>query len=843
MPALGSTTVNLRAETAQFRRQLYRARNQLRSFGREAQRAAKNAALVFTGLAFGGGALGATIKNLANSATALKELSLATGVAVPRLQELQRVFESDGVSAEAFNKSIKRLQRSIGDAAGGELEYLESFQELGVNLRDAQGEIRTTDSILTEVIPKLAALPRALQASFGADLFGRGFQDIQTFLSRMGEDIEAFNTELQRQQALLPSLTDQTATNLKAVSQAFTDAGNAAETYGQILVASIGPEIVAGIEGALRTLRENAGEITAVFRHLATNFDTIAKLGIAFLFRRIAFSVGLATYNLIVFAKNGVVALLSGKANIARLAAQFRQVSKSALALGKNLAKATAGILAIVFAVRYFQQIARGEGFNPLEAFAQVIADVVNTVSGVADLFGEIKIPTIEIDLNEPDPVPVIKDINDSINNAKVDPIVIGVEVEDFGLKDQLQQLEQQRNLLLTTGDATVELAARQSYLSRINQEIAKTYDELNNALNQLARGGDELTDSKTTELETQVDSLNQRIKDLNAQAISPTINQSFFDDIVRVNNEIAKLEGERSARVAIDVDFELGGSLDVARAELEAEIALLQRVGDGDFSFGVAEVMAEEVRSAIGELDSLNARIAENERLLDLKPDIREAARLNAELKLLRERAQNIELMVVDPTNIQAASEEIVGLQNQLESYRRTQQFASSVANSFASSLGGIIKGSKSGSDAVKSFILSLADLVLQYTVLIPLAQSLSLALGASLGGGIFGGIAGAATGGYHSGLTLVGERGPELVDLGSGSRVYTNDQLADAVAGGGGGSTIVNNNISIDSTDGPGVRRALAEALPAITDASVNRIMNESTRPGQVRTVLRGY
>ena len=842
MPSLGSTTVALRAQTRDFNRGMSRAQRQMRAFGREAASAARSATLLFAGLALGGGALGGTVRSLTDSATALRELSIVSGVSVERLQQLQRVFESDGVSAEAFAKSIKRLQRSIGDAAGGDLEYLESFQELSVNLRDATGEIRSTDSVLTEVIPKLAELPRALQASFGADLFGRGFQDIQTFLARMSDDVDAFNNEIKRQSELLPNLTDATAAELKAVAQSFTDAGNAAQTYGQLLVAAIGPDIVSGIEGGLRSIRENADTMVATFAHIARNADTIAQIGLAIIFRRIAFSVGLATYNLIVFAKRGVVALLTGQANIAKLATQFRQVSKSALALGKNLAKATAGILAIVFAVRYFQQIVRGEGFNPLEAFAQVIADVINTVSGVSDLFSEIQIPTIEIDLDAPDTQETVNAINSEIANAKIDPIKIGVEVEDFGLANQLRELELQRDLLLVAGDAAVELAARQQYLGRINEEIASTYDELNKSLDKLNNRGDTLSGRETTELESHIDGLNARILELNNLKIDPQVNQNFFDQIVMVNQEIAKLEGERNARVSIDVDFELGGSLERSRLQLESEIALLGEVTAGNISFGVADIMQQEVNAAIGELDGLRNRIAENERLLNLDPDVKEAARLNAELLLLRERAQAIELMVIDPSGIQAAAQEIEALDKQLEAYRRSQQFASSAAQSFTSSLRGVILGSKSGSDAVKGFILSLADLVLQYTVLIPLAQSLSLALSGGLSGSIGAGIVGAATGGFHRGLTLVGERGPELVDLGSGSRVYTNDQLQNAVAGQGGG-TVVTNNISIDSTDGPGVRRALAEALPAITDASVNKIMSETSRPGKVRTVMRGY
>ena len=265
MPAgsLGRTTVTLAARAAAFNRDMIRASRTMRRFGREARRTARLTGRVFTGLAFGSGALGATVKVLSDSATQLRELSIASGIAVPRLQELQRVFEADGLSAEAFGKAIQRLQRSIGDASRGDQEYLESFEELGINLRNAAGEVRQTEDVLVDVIARLQELPPALQASFGNDFFGRGFQQLSTSFARLGGDAEAFNKELARQAELLPFLTDDAAIQLKAVSQSFTDAGNAAQTYGQLLIASVGPELINGIESTLRLIKSNSEQITS----------------------------------------------------------------------------------------------------------------------------------------------------------------------------------------------------------------------------------------------------------------------------------------------------------------------------------------------------------------------------------------------------------------------------------------------------------------------------------------------------------------------------------------------------------------------------------------------------
>ena len=840
--SLGATTVSLRAQTSQFQRGLSRASRQMRAFGREAQRASRNAALVFGGLAFGGGALGATIKNLTDSATALRELSIASGIGVPRLQELQRVFESDGLAAEQFNRAILRLNRTIGDAAAGEAEYLRAFEGLGIDLRDAQGEIRSTDELLSEIVTSLAQLPPALQASFGNDLFGRAFQSMSTSLARLGENADAFNIEIARQAELLPSLTDATATELKAVNQAFTDAGNAAQTYGQILVASIGPEIVAGIEGALRTIKANADQITRSFQLIARNADLIAGIGLALIFRRLAVQVGFATAALIKFSIVGLYRLVTGSTSLAILSANLKTAGTAFIGLLKPIAAVAGGAAVLALAVQYVNNAIKGN-FSVVDAFNDLLTNTGELYQRISRIFtGEVDhAAEFDIQVETSGAEMALATVRQQVEGAELPTIEIGVTVEDFGLADQLKQLQNQRDLLMTTGDAAVELAARQQYLARINQEITSTYDELNRALDELSSGGDTLTSAKTAELQEQVDSLNARINRLNEQRINPEVNQEFFDRIVEVNREIARIEGIRQAQISIDVDFELGDSLTRARNELQSELRFLAQASRGEISFGVAEAMQAEVSTALSELESLQARIAQNERLLNLQPDIKEAERLSAELVLLRDRARAIDLMVVDPSSIQNAAEEVVRLRGEVEAYQQSQAFASSVASSFTGALKGIITGAKSGSDAVKGFITSLADLVLQYTVLIPLAQSLSTALSASFG---FGGglIPGLATGGFGRGLALVGERGPELVDLGSGSRVYSNDQLAEAVGGGAGG-VMVTNNINIDSTDGPGVRRALAEALPAITDASVNRIMSESTRPGQVRQVMRGY
>lgn len=80
-------------------------------------------------------------------------------------------------------------------------------------------------------------------------------------------------------------------------------------------------------------------------------------------------------------------------------------------------------------------------------------------------------------------------------------------------------------------------------------------------------------------------------------------------------------------------------------------------------------------------------------------------------------------------------------------------------------------------------------------------------------------GGITGAANGGMRSGLTMVGERGRELVDLAPGSRVHSNEDTERMLAGGGGGAFTATAQW-IEGTAG-----ALADALAAHIRIDVQR------------------
>ena len=1024
MPDLGTTTVSLRARTQQFQRQIGSAGLVLRSFSREVGSAVRSVGLIAAGLAFGSAGIGGLVRGWADAATRLRELSLATDVAVPRLQQLQRIFEADGVAAEQFRFGFLRLNRTIGNALRNEFTATQVFQELGVAIREVDGTARNAADILQDVIPALAELPVTLQQSLGAELFGRTYIRLATAVARVTEEAGALTKEVERQEKLFGTISDDEAIQLKALSQSFVDAGNAAQYYGQQIAVAFGPDIIGTIEQTLQSIRENQERFIGSLVRIAQNIDLAVFVALAFAFRRIALAMGAAAAGAVLFlarfsaaafssaiiAARGLAAAvivvsaalgaglaagaaaaagplataairlglfatqasivvvairslvvamgtalvvgaaaavstfgrlivvsrgfaiaiaavtaalrvgigaavasfglsialivariaaatismralqlglaslvlafrtgitvairaftlaltvgaarmatmaasaIAGSKAIAVIGAAMAAFSRAALAATLSVAKVIAGFAALAVVASYANQALQGNFFGFEEAIQDVIDGVERLYRVIADIAtGDFALDDFDIGIDfagiESDITNLYNQIRTVEGNAGIN---IRVQLETFGLENDLRLLQQRIVILSQSGDAAARTAVEYRLLNRINDEINTNLEKQRRLQDELNRGGPGLTFARAEELKEEIAAVNGRLRELNDFRANPEIFSALIDQAVEAEATIARLTAEREARVNIDVVYRPGAAIRDARNQLIRDISELQNQVVGGLQGVGAEIIVErELQAAAERYEEVTARITEANRQLGQDLPVEEAARLRAEIERLSELRINIGEFLANPQtrdNIREMTAEVQELQAQLDRYRQAQEFTNAASSAFTNSLKSVILGTKSGKEAVNSFILSLADLVLQYTVLIPLARQLSSALGGGAGGGIggiLGGIFGFASGGFGRGLSLVGERGPELVDLGSGSRVYSNEQLASAVGGQGGGTTVVN-EFHIQSTDGPGVRRALQEALPVFTDAAVNKVMGESTRPGAVRKTLRGY
>lgn len=125
------------------------------------------------------------------AADALTDMSAETGISVESIQELGFAAMMSGSSAEAMSASLANLSKVAGDAARGLGKGKKTFDELGISVKDASGNIKTADVIFNELRESFAKLgtDSATQKSIIASL-GLDASTLQ-FLNATSEEVGA----------------------------------------------------------------------------------------------------------------------------------------------------------------------------------------------------------------------------------------------------------------------------------------------------------------------------------------------------------------------------------------------------------------------------------------------------------------------------------------------------------------------------------------------------------------------------------------------------------------------------------------------------------------------------
>lgn len=133
------------------------------------------------------------IKGLIDSADNMVKLSQKTGIAVAELSSLSNTADLAGVSNEQLGSALIKLNKSIAEAASGSKEQSEAFKNLGVNVKDANGNIRPTAEILGDVAGAFSgAADGATKTQYAMALFGKAGADLIPFLNTGKQGIKEF---------------------------------------------------------------------------------------------------------------------------------------------------------------------------------------------------------------------------------------------------------------------------------------------------------------------------------------------------------------------------------------------------------------------------------------------------------------------------------------------------------------------------------------------------------------------------------------------------------------------------------------------------------------------------
>lgn len=182
--------------------------------------------LLIKGVELAGQAVGKLVGFVADAVKASSEFadtilteSTVTGLSTDALQEYYYMAELVDVSVDTITGSMAKLTKQMYAAKDGTGSAAEYFEQLGVSVTDAQGNLRDNNEVFDEIITKLADVENETERdAIAMGIFGKSAQDLNPLIAQGADNLQAFRDEAHEMGYVLD---EDALTALGAVDDAF----------------------------------------------------------------------------------------------------------------------------------------------------------------------------------------------------------------------------------------------------------------------------------------------------------------------------------------------------------------------------------------------------------------------------------------------------------------------------------------------------------------------------------------------------------------------------------------------------------------------------------------------
>ena len=230
-----------------------------------------------------------SIKQSIDLADSFGKMSDQTGIAANTLMAYTNAGKLAGVTQEGIDKGLRRLSRSIVEADRGLATYKRSFDTLGIELRDSNDNLKTTEAVFGEIAERFSQLEDgATKAAVAQELFGRSGVSLINLLNNGKTALTEFNWELStnfaqnaeyfndqlvvmgiRMQGFRMQLSDELLPALNA----------SAEAFGQLTETSASwKALFTVLEAGFRVISYNVYLITSLLKFLSRTIVDLTKI-------------------------------------------------------------------------------------------------------------------------------------------------------------------------------------------------------------------------------------------------------------------------------------------------------------------------------------------------------------------------------------------------------------------------------------------------------------------------------------------------------------------------------------------------------------------------------------
>ena len=238
-------------------------------------------------------ALASMTRQSAEYAKEIKTLASVTGQSTSRLQEFDYAAEMIGVSSDRIRDSLKETTNKMQEARDGNEATALAYQNLGVAITDADGQLRSAEDVFYDTIDALGQMKNQTERdAIAMDLLSESAQELNPLIEIGSEGLKQYAQEAHDMGYVLDN---EALTALTEVDDAYQRLQKSQEAAKNQLSAEFAPYLTefyekvtklikdggqalkdSGLVSAFGMLLETAGDIIAPTNELAD--DSVPKL-------------------------------------------------------------------------------------------------------------------------------------------------------------------------------------------------------------------------------------------------------------------------------------------------------------------------------------------------------------------------------------------------------------------------------------------------------------------------------------------------------------------------------------------------------------------------------------
>lgn len=274
---LARLSVELAANTAAFQQDMGKAaRIAEQEMKGVADAAMKVGGLIGAGLAAGAAAFTALAKQSINAADEMGETAQKIGMSTESLSAYSYIAKMSGTDTDTLTNAVKKLNVNVVDAARGQGAAKDAFAALGIELKDQNGQLKDSDTIIREVSGRMSEFEDgAVKTALATDIFGKAGADLIPMLNQGEEGFAALTKEAEQMGLILSTETANAAgefnDSLDRMKSAI--AGNVNTVVAQML------PVFNQLAGDMAKASMEGGVLTGIANGLAVAFKVMVTGG------------------------------------------------------------------------------------------------------------------------------------------------------------------------------------------------------------------------------------------------------------------------------------------------------------------------------------------------------------------------------------------------------------------------------------------------------------------------------------------------------------------------------------------------------------------------------------